>query len=263
MMRALTFWVAALICASSSAFAAEPAPTKWTVDGVEREALIFLPSTSSKSKPPVIFAFHGHGGNMHFAARGMAFQNFWPEAMVVYPQGLPTPGIIMEQKGEKPGWQRDPGQEHDRDLKLVDAILATLREKYSVDEARVYATGFSNGGLFTYLLLSQRPNLFAAFAPGGAVLLPSVKLTEARPVFHYGGEKDQLARFAKQQATIEQIRKFNGCAAQGEPCGSNCTLYPSAKGAPVATFIHPFGHIYPPPVTPLIVKFFQEQSRAR
>jgi hypothetical protein len=34
----------------------------------------------------------------------------------------------------------------------------------------------------------------------------------------------------------------------------------SAKSAPVPTFIHPFGHVYPPRVTRLIVKFFQEQS---
>src|SRR5260370_1318733 len=112
--------------------------------------------------------------------RGMAFENSWPEAIVVYPQGLPTPGIIMDPKGERPGWQREPEQEHDRDLKFVDAILATLRKKYSVDPYRIYATGFSNGGLFTYLLLSQRPNVFAAFAPGGAVLLASVPLTQHR-----------------------------------------------------------------------------------
>ena len=260
-MKSLTLWFAAAICFVASAFAIEPAPTKWTVDGVEREALVVLPLTSSKSKAPVIFAFHGHGGNMHFAARGMAFQNFWPEAIVVYPQGLPTPGIVMDFEGKKPGWQREPGQLNDRDLKFVDAILATLREKYSIDDKRVYATGFSNGGLFTYLLLSQRPNLFAAFAPGGSALMRSVPLTEPRPVFHYGGKKDQLARFSRQQETIEQIRKFNGCTAQGEPCGSNCTIYRSAKGAPVATFIHPFGHVYPPPVTPMIVKFFQENPR--
>jgi len=259
-MRSLIF-LAATVLLASRAFGAEPTPAKWTVDGVEREALVFLPSTSSKSKPPVIFAFHGHGGNMHFAARGMAFQNFWPEAIVVYPQGLPTPGIIMDLEGKKPGWQRDVGQQSDRDLKLVDAIMTTLRQKYSIDERRVYATGFSNGGLFTYLLLSQRPNLFAAFAPGGAALLRSVQLTKPSPVFHYGGETDQLARFSRQQETIEQVRKFNGCAAQGESCGSNCTIYPSTKNAPVGTFIHPFGHIYPPQVTPMIVKFFQEHPR--
>ena len=262
-MRSSVFWFAAVVCFASSAFAAEPTPTKWTVDGVEREALVFLPSAASKSKPPVIFAFHGHGGNMHFAARGMSFQNFWPEAIVVYPQGLPTPGIIMDHEGKKPGWQRELSQEHDRDLKFVDAILETLRQKYSIDETRVYATGFSNGGLFTYLLLSQRPNVFAAFAPGGSALMRSVQLTEARPVFHYGGEQDQLARFSRQQETIEQLRKFNGCATPGEPCGANCTIYPSTKNAPVETFIHAFGHVYPPQVTPLIVKFFQEHPRAR
>ena len=160
-MKLLASLILAIVGASSAAFAAEPAPTKWTVDAVQREALVFLPSTSGKTKPPVIFAFHGHGGNMHFAARGMAFQNFWPEAIVVYPQGLPTPGLLLDEKGERPGWQREPGSQQDRDLKFVDAILATLREKYSVDERRIYATGFSNGGLFTYLLWAARGNASA------------------------------------------------------------------------------------------------------
>ncbi len=256
-----------VICAAivgvvgSIAFAAEPVPTKWTVDGIEREALIYLPVSSAKSKPPVIFGFHGHGGNMHFAARGMAFQDHWPQAIVVYPQGLPTAGIVLDREGKLPGWQREPGQEGDRDLKFVDAMLTSLREKYSIDENRIYATGFSNGGIFTYLLLSQRPNVFAAFAPGGAVLLPGVSLTQSRPVLHYGGKSDRLARFDKQQATIDQVRKFNGCIEKGQSCGASCTLYPSNKGAVVETFIHPYGHFYPPAVTEIIVRFFKEHSR--
>lgn len=257
-MRTLSIAAAVALLAAPGLFAAEPTLSKWTVDGAEREALVYLPATSSNVKPPVIFAFHGHGGNMHLAARGMAFQKSWPEAVVVYPQGLPTPGIVMDLEGKKPGWQRHVGQERDRDLKFVDAILVTLREKYSIDGNRVYATGFSNGGLFTYLLLSQRPNAFAAFAPGGAVLLPQVTLTMARPVLHYGGKSDRLARFEKQEATIEQLRKFNDCAGQAEGCGENCTIYGSGKAAPVETFIHPLGHFYPLQVTPLIVKFFQD-----
>jgi len=71
-----------------------------------------------------------------------------------------------------------------------------------------------------------------------------------------------LARFARQQETIEQIRNFNDCSGEGQPCGSNCTIYPSAKGAPLETFIHPLGHFYPPQVTPLTVKFFQELPRS-
>jgi polyhydroxybutyrate depolymerase len=246
---------------ASAAVAAEPSPATFMVDAVQREALVYLPATSSKAKAPVIFAFHGHGGNMRFAARGMAFQNAWPEAIVVYPQGLPTPGIVLDRDGKKAGWQDFAGQENNRDLKFVDAMLKTLREKYSIDDSRIYVTGFSNGGLFSYLLLSQRPNVFAAFAPGGAVLLPQNVLSAPRPVFHYGGRSDRLAKFEKQEATIEELRKFNGCAGVGESCGENCTIYSSSKGAPVATFVHPYGHLYPPAVTPLIVKFFQDHPR--
>ena len=260
-MKLLVSLVLTIVSASSTMFAAEPAPMKWTVDAVQREALVFLPSTSGKTRPPVIFAFHGHGGNMHFAARGMAFQNFWPEAIVVYMQGLPTPGKMGDLQGVRPGWQHDPGELGDRDLKFFDAVLATLREKFAADERRIYATGFSNGGFFTYLLWAERPNVFAAFAPGAAIILPSLRPSEPRPVLHFGGEHDRLIQFKNQQQTIDELRKLNGCAPQGESCGPNCTLYPSSKGAPVETFFHRFGHIYPPPVTSLIVKFFQEHPR--
>src|SRR5256885_3552711 len=86
----------AAICLTSNAFAAEPTPTKFKVDGVEREALVFLPSTSSKAKPPVIFAFHGHGGKMHFSARGVAFQNFLPDPVLAFPPPLPTTGLVIQ-----------------------------------------------------------------------------------------------------------------------------------------------------------------------
>ena len=33
---------------------------------------------------------------MYFAARGMAFHNVWPEAIVVYMQGLNTPGRLTD-----------------------------------------------------------------------------------------------------------------------------------------------------------------------
>ena len=191
----------------------------------------------------------------------MAFQNAWPDAIVVYPEGLPTPGIVLDREGKKAGWQDYAGQENNRDLKFVDEMLKSLREKYSVDDSRIYATGFSNGGLFTYLLLSQRADVFAAFAPGGSVLLPANSLTVARPVFHYAGRSDRLAKFEKQESTIEQLRKFNGCEGVAQGCGKNCMIYNSSKGAPVAAFVHPYGHVYAPAVTPLIVKFFQEHPR--
>ena len=143
----------------------------------------------------------------------------------------------------------------------MDGILATLREKYSIDENRIYAPGFSNGGLLAICCCRSGRTHSRHLHLAGAVLLPQVSLTIARPVLHYGGISDRLTKFEKQQATIDLLRKFNGCAGQGTPCGTDCTIYGSTKAAPVETFIHPLGHLYPPRVTPLIVKFFQEHPR--
>jgi polyhydroxybutyrate depolymerase len=251
----------AVLCISSAVFARDPIIKKWTVGADEREALIYLPPTSSAAKAPVVFAFHGRGDNMRFAARGMHFQDAWSEAIVVYMQGLPIPGKLGDEKGVRPGWQHDPGELGNRDLKFFDAVLATVREKYSIDDRRIYATGFSNGGFFTYSLWVERPDAFAAFAPGAATILPSLRLTRPLPALHFGGRRDWLVKFKDQEKTIESVRKLDGCSARGEPCGMNCTLYPSATGTRLATFIHLAGHIYPPPATALIVKFFQEHPR--
>src|SRR5690349_25061243 len=61
---------------------------KWTVDGEKREALVFAPTTDMAVKRPLVFAFHGHGGNMQHASQSMHIHTVWPEAIVVYPQGL-------------------------------------------------------------------------------------------------------------------------------------------------------------------------------
>ena len=138
------------------------------VDGVTREALVSIPQGVSKEKPaPLVFGFHGHGGNMRNAARQFGFENVWPEAVVVYMQGLNTP-TARDPQGDKPGWQNRPGLQGDRDLKAFDAFLTLIKSKTSIDENRIYASGHSNGGGFTYCLWAGRGNLFAAIAPSSA-----------------------------------------------------------------------------------------------
>jgi polyhydroxybutyrate depolymerase len=57
--------------------------------------------------------------------------------------------LLGDVEGKYPGWQQTPGQLGDRDLKFFDTVLGAIREKYPVDDRRIYATGFSNGGFFT------------------------------------------------------------------------------------------------------------------
>ena len=136
--------------------AAVPVEKKWIVDGVDRVALVYAPSTAAASPTPVVFAFHGHGGTMQHAARMFAYHKHWPEAIVVYLQGLHTPGKLTDPEGIRPGWQHGAGAEQDRDLKFFDVILAKQKLDYQVDGSRIYSTGHSNGSGFTCLLWSRR-----------------------------------------------------------------------------------------------------------
>lgn len=254
----LAAWAAGLRAA-----AAEPAPVTWTVDGVAREGLQVIPAAPPADGAPVVLVFHGHGGTARNAARSFALHRHWPEAIVVYPQGLNTPGRLTDPEGRRPGWQHAAGEQGDRDLKLVDEILARLRREHRVDERRIHATGHSNGGGFTYLLWAQRGGVFASFAPsaaGGAALLPARGRLEPRPVLHVAGRADALVSFAAQERTITAVRQINR-AGPGEPWAPGCTYHPSPVGAPVVAFVHEGGHAFPAAAPPLIARFLREHPR--
>lgn len=230
-----------------------------TVDGVAREALVYVPPGAKITNTPVVFVFHGHGGNARQAARSFAIEQHWPEAICVYMQGLPTPGAITDPEGKKAGWQGRAGGQGDRDLKFFDAVLARLKQDYKVDEKRVYTTGHSNGGAFTYLLWAERGDLFAAVAPSSSSL-PVARKLKPKPAMHLAGEKDPLVKFEWQRAMMDAVRRVNGCESDGKPWAGHCTLYPSKSGTPVVTFIHAGGHEFDRAAPALIVKFFQEHS---
>lgn len=256
----LTALTALLSAVFTRAQTAPPALQRleFTVDGVMREALIHPPAGTNPA--PVVFVFHGHGGNMRQAARSFALERHWPEAIVVYPQGLNTPGQLTDPEGKRPGWQAGPGQQGDRDLKFFDAMLTRLKTDYPVDGKRIYATGHSNGGGFTYLLWAERGDVFAAMAPSAAVAR-YVNRLKPKPALHLAGKQDALVKFSWQQTMITALRKQNGCADTGESWADVCTRYPSTTGTPLVTFIHPGGHQFPKNAPVLIVKFFNEHPR--
>ena len=239
----------------------DPQRMEWKVDGVAREGLVCAPSKEGSGAPPLVFGFHGHGGSMQNAASSFAFHDLWPEAVVVYMQGLNTPGKLTDPEGKKPGWQSGPGDQEDRDLKFFDAVLASMKEKFKIDEKRVYSSGHSNGGGFTYLLWGSRPGLFAAVAPSAAAGARNLKETKPCPVLHVAGEKDPLVKFEMQMRAVTAVRAINGCEDSGKDWDKGCTIYASSKDAPVVTFIHPGTHAYPKEAPALIVKFFKEYAR--
>lgn len=242
----------------SAAMWPEPAPREvhLNVDGVDRVALVDAPANAKSEPAPVVFAFHGHGGNMRHSLRSFDVRRHWPEAIVIYPQGLKT-ATKNDPKGERPGWQNGAGMYGDRDLKFFDALLKEAKSKLNVDSKRVFAMGHSNGGGFTYLLMRSRPEVLTAFGPSGAGS-NAFKLSGSipKPVFHIAGTRDPIVSFEGQQKTMEALIELNGCKKPGEKWSEQCTYYPSAK-APVATYIADTGHNFQRDAMPFMVRFFK------
>jgi polyhydroxybutyrate depolymerase len=241
---------ALLLCLTAGAAFAQSQLARWTVDGVERRAILIPPSKPSGTKVPLVFAFHGAGDTAeNFAS--IDLHHAWPQAMVVYMDGL--------SRGPNQGgaFQTNAAGADNRDLKFFDVVLADLRQRFPIDDARIYATGFSNGAKFVYLLWAARPKALAAVAPVAGMLAPSLTLAQPKPMIHIGGREDHQNEFQLQVASIELARRLNGATGAGKARGPACLEYASSKHAPVVTVLHDGGHVYPSNATELIVRFFQ------
>lgn len=267
LLRSALFFTLLLVASLVSSAESPALPggiVRWelTVDGAQREALVYAPPNAKTTAAPVVFVFHGHGGTAISAARQFAMNRPWPQAISIYMQGLNTPGRLTDPEGLKPGWQRTAGDQADRDLHFFDAVLARLKQEYRVDPARLYSTGHSNGGGFTYLLWAERGDLFAAMAPSAATAPSSLPKLKPKPALHMAGEKDALVKFEWQQRTMSVVREINGCEMQGEPYAKDCVLYRSKSGTSFVAWIHPGGHVVPPGAAEVIVRFFKEHPAA-
>jgi polyhydroxybutyrate depolymerase len=234
-----------------------------TVDGTKREALVYYPPKASKPAP-LVFCWHGHGGTMRYSTKAYPFAALMPDAVSVYPQGLPTAGIT-DPEGKKPGWQQKPGQLADRDLKYFDALLAQLKKDTAIDDKRIYSLGHSNGGQITYVLWTARPDVFAAIAPS-ACGLAGIRKNKPIPLLHVIGREDQIVSSKYQEIIIAAVKEVNKVETAGKDWAKDgpvtATLFSAkAGGADTVIAAHPGDHKYPTEVPKMIAKFFAEHVK--
>jgi polyhydroxybutyrate depolymerase len=238
----------------------EPVIETFTVDGVQRTALIY-PSREAESASPLVFVFHGHGGRAQAVARRLRIHELWPEAVVVYMQGLAGVAGITDPEGRRSGWQKNPGQLGDRDVKFFDIALAGLEKERRIDASRIYALGHSNGARFVNVLWNMRGDRFAAFcsasAQGGAL----IRTAKPKSIFMIAGEKDHLVPFETQTLSVELARRLlrtDQSKAKTEGYGR---MEPGTDGTELVAYLHPSGHEFPQAALPMVVRFFQRHTR--
>ena len=125
------------------------------VNGVSRSYLLYLPDGFMISDAlPLVVCFHGGSGT---ASEQLALGDLRSQAdedgfVLVYPQALPDPndgGSTNWQvvtSGTLPFTQPNPHS----DIEFVSALIQELNVMYGIDQSRVYAMGYSNGGGFVY-----------------------------------------------------------------------------------------------------------------
>jgi polyhydroxybutyrate depolymerase len=140
------------------------------VGKMERTYRVHLPSGYDGTQPaPLMLAFHFYTGS----GRSMEWLTHLNQIadregfMVVYPDGYE--GSWAEGSNL---YAADLDQVDD--LAFVSALLDQLEQDYAVDPTRVYATGFSSGGIFVHRLACEMPERFAGIATVGAVLTRNV-----------------------------------------------------------------------------------------
>lgn len=246
----------------SFALAAPPEPEKLTVEGVERQVIVVRNSKPApESGSPLIVVFHGHGGTGRNCFNRMGLHEHWPEAVVLYPQGLTGVSGITDPEGKKSGWQKNPGELQDRDLKFFDALLSMAKSKLNVDSKRVYIMGHSNGSRFANVIWATRGDKIAAICSSGGHGGGLYAKTPPKPVFFIAGEKDNVVPFEGQKLSLEALRKLLRTNADKATAKGIAKLEPGPEGIELATYIHSGGHEWPTAANKLIVEFFQRHPK--
>jgi polyhydroxybutyrate depolymerase len=166
----------------------------------DRPYRVLLPSTWAAGKSlPAVLVFHGGGGDIDGIVRatGMDATAEAHGFIAVYPSGTTARlgGFRTWNAGDCCG---RAAKDKVDDMAYVAAVLADLAKLYGVDKTRVYATGHSNGGMISWRLACERPDLVAAIAPNsGEARLDQLHCIKGPPVpvlaFH--GTADPCATY--------------------------------------------------------------------
>ena len=164
------------------------------VAGLDRSYLIHVPPQHDVAKPmPVVLAFHGGASNAAQMARFCGLSDKADEAgfICVYPNGTGRLSTALTWNGGNCcGYAK---QNQTDDVAFVRALMIDLSQAAAIDRKRVFATGMSNGAIFSYRLASEMADQIAAIAPvAGPMGTETCSPTRPVSVIHFHGTDDEF-----------------------------------------------------------------------
>lgn len=184
---------------------------KMSVSG--REIHVYAPS-DLKENSPLLISCHGMDQDPNYQQSNTHWEAVADTAgfVVVYPRG----GTGMST------WDI----QGDKDTKWMLEIIDQMYTDYKIDKKRVYLSGFSMGGMFTYHSMSKIADKIAAFAPtSGTNVFGASKAMRPVPIIHPHGTNDDVLQYNQVEGFIKNYRDQFNCPAQAK----EETNYPNAE----------------------------------
>ncbi len=217
-MRSIIIFTMVLATVTAQPFAQAG---KIPVGGKDRDYIVYAPS-GLPEHPPLVLALHALAQtNTQFRSSSK-----WDaiadkdKIVVVYPVGI-TP--VSMGGSSMIGWDITG----DSDVKFMTALIDTMAARYQIDRSRVYSTGFSMGGMLSYVLACRVSDRIAAIGPDAGYPVgqnaSSCKASAPVSVCHVHGADDDFVTYS---GVADWIKKFAGLATCQQ---SPTTTKPSSK----------------------------------
>lgn len=174
---------------------------------VERTYNLYVPSThTANTVMPLVLNMHGLDGNADQQMASSAMNTVAEENgfIVAYPNAM----------GGR--WN------YVSDVSFIDSLLNDISSEYGVDASRIYSTGYSRGGIMSYVLANARSDTFAAVASVAGHSSGVSSPSRPFPVMHVHGTADVLVpldgttsvlgdRFPLLDGYLNDRARANGC----------------------------------------------------
>ena len=185
------------------------------VEGETREYLIHIPNSYDTTKSvPIVMNFHGFSQSVsdYIIEADMRSLAEADTFILIYPQGSYLNGFSH--------WNACPiggdNKSDADDFSFVEDIIDEISSQYNIDMERIYAVGYSNGGMMAYGLANYKSDLIAAVASVSGAMLDCIGNTShPMPVLHLHGTDDYVLPyngdkgFNSVQNTLDHWIDFN------------------------------------------------------
>lgn len=256
------------------------------VNGETRTYRLHVSAADDAGGPrPLVIVLHGGGQSgariqeLIHMDRTADRHGFW----VAYPDGTKGPGGgFTWNGGDCCGTAMRKNVD---DVAFIEELIRELTEPGCIDSRRVYATGISNGAIFTYRLGCDLSDKIAAIAPIAGALMMN-RCTPGRPVpaiiFHGSEDKHVKVKggrnlmsgasraFPPLSESRDRWLQINGCSAESERVyekgDSTCWSYQECgdRGGVTICMVEGGGHTWPggEPIRPGVLGYTTDDLSA-